>query len=252
MVFFHCLQPRTHAATAHSVRHCGLRHGSLRVSCQRGCRERHPMRRALRRGLIVALVGGALLTMPDAQAGWFSWLWPASRHEELERAVDVAHQTSSAASRLVESQSQQAAAQSEQNSQVAALLGALAEERQMLAGHNARFEETRRHDSVIAAAITAAAPALVSSAALLLGGLAIWAVTRPGPFDAGTAAALIELSNEFSAGVFGSLSRDPAGDTAPGHPTTTPRVARPTRIGGARSPRRLPEADTHDDADAPF
>jgi hypothetical protein len=242
MVLFHCLPPRTHAAPARSVKSCG----------QQPCRERHPRLRALRLGLVVALVGGALLAMPDAQAGWFTWLWPTSRHEELERAVDVAHKTSSVASRLVESQSQQAAAHAEQNSRVAALLEALADERQMLASHTARFEEIRRHDSVIAAAITAAAPALVSSTALLLGGLAIWAVTRPGPFDAGTAAALIELSNEFSDGVLGGLSPDLAQETEPGHPTTTARVARPTRIRGSQPPRRLPEADTRDDAELPF
>ena len=126
---------------------------------------------AARSLLTAVLVGGLFSAMPKARAGWFGWLWPDSRHEELEQAVDVAHKTAAAASQLVESHSQQAAAQADQNARVAELLGALAGERESLASHVAQFEEASRRDSVIAAAITVAIPAVVSVAAILLGGM---------------------------------------------------------------------------------
>lgn len=153
------------------------------------------------------LVGGLLCAMPEARAGWFSWLWPASRHEELEQVVDVAHKTAAAAGQLVEAHSKQAAAQADQNARVAELLGALAGERASLASHVARFEEASRRDSAIAAAITAAVPAVVSVAAILLGGLAIWGVTRSGPFDSSAAAGLLELADTLPALPAGPTSR---------------------------------------------
>ena len=157
--------------------------------------------------LTALLVGGLLLAMPEARAGWLGWLWPTSRHEELEQVVDVAHKTAAAASQLVESHSRQATAQADQNARVAELLGTLAGERASLVSHVTRFAEASRRDSAIAAAITAAVPAVVSVAAILLGGLAIWAVMRPGPFDSSAAAGLLELVDTMPAIPSGSTSR---------------------------------------------
>lgn len=194
---------------------------------------------AARSLLTAVLVGGLFSAMPKARAGWFGWLWPDSRHEELEQAVDVAHKTAAAASQLVESHSQQAAAQADQNARVAELLGALAGERQSLASHVARFEEASRRDSTIAAAITVAIPAVVSVAAILLGGLAIWSVTRPGPFDSSVAAGLIELAA-----------------AAPAMPASRPSHSRrltqagPRQLLPAEPPSEL--SDDDDGAELPF
>lgn len=188
--------------------------------------------------LTALLVGGLFWATPEARAGWLSWLWPASRHEQLERAVDAAHKTATAAGQLVESHSKQAAAQADQNARVAELLGALATERQSLASNVARFAEASRRESAIAAAITAVVPALVSVAAILLGGLAIWAVTRPGPFDSSVAAGLLELSG-----------------TAPAMPASRPH--RPRRLRDAGPPHRLPaeppiKLSSDDETELPF
>ena len=187
--------------------------------------------------LTALLVGGLLSAMPEARAGWFSWLWP-SRHEELKEVVEVAHQTAAAAGQLVESHSKQAAAQADQNARVAELLAALADERAALVSHVARFEEGSRRDSAIAAAISAAVPAVVSVAAILLGGLAIWAVTRPGPFDSSAAAGLLELA--------GTLPALPAGPTS-----------RAERLRGSVARQLLPaeppiELSEDEEAELPF
>lgn len=188
--------------------------------------------------LTAVLVGGLFSAMPKARAGWFGWLWPDSRHEELEQVVDVAHKTAAAAGQLVESHSRQAAAQADQNARVAELLGALADERQSLTSHVARFEEASRRGSAVAAAITAAIPAVVSIAAILLGGLAIWAVTRPGPFDSSAAAGLIELAA-----------------TLPAMPVSPP--GHRSRLGEGGPRQRLPaeppgELSEDDEAELPF
>lgn len=213
--------------------------------------RRRPSRAGFRRGrrsgfrlgfsrcfLAALLAAGLPSAMPEARAGWFSWLWPASRHEELEQVVEVAHKTAAAAGQLVEAHSKQAAAQADQNARVAELLAALAGERATLVSHVARFEEASRRDSAIAAAITAAVPAVVSIAAILLGGLAIRAVTRAGPFDLSAAAGLLALA-----------------DTLPAPPAGPP--SRAERLHAQRPQQRLPveppiELSEDEDAELPF
>jgi len=226
---------------------------TTRAGMARGRREPPRRHRTGRYLLIALLLGGLSATIPEAQAGLFGWLWPASRQEQFERAVDVAHKTAAAASQLVESQSQQAAAQADQNARVAELLGALALERQSLAGHVARFEEAHRRESVMAAALVTLAPAIVSGAALLLGGLAMWAVTRPGPLDAHAALGLLEL-----AGTLPTAGRI-AADRIAADSITADRIrpSRTIRSRGAASSRRLPAEPTHergnpDEAELPF
>lgn len=214
-------------------------------------RRRLPRSSLAGRSLVTAVVAGSLLwTMPAAEAGWFDWLWPASHHEQLERAVDVAQQTAASACQLVESHSQQAAAQSDQNARVAELLGALAVERQSLADHVARFEERSQRDSVVAAAISAAVPAVVSSAAFLLGAVAIWAVTRPSPLDAAVAADVFELVAALPAADGSTPGRnDSDGDRPQSGPGRRLRDASSTRRLAAEPACELRDAE---DGDVPF
>lgn len=199
----------------------------------RPARRHHSVRIKRLVPIIVCLLAGL---SGEAQAGWFNWLWGENRSDELRQALAIANETADAATRAVDSQSRQAAAQAEQNSRVAALLGELSRERQALATHVARFEETRRRDSEIAAAVLSATPALVSGTALLLGTVALWVVTRPGPESADASSALVQLL----------LEHRRESQEVPGHEDDEPR-----RLREPEHRARLPEPE-HTSTEPPF